>query len=368
MTSSSPLKPEDQINDTFVKYDTRLFLRGKNLLEYDKQIIMQVLNYCNEIIPVENTKKKNISRVLNKLLSEKDISFDKMMKKLNCETPECLMAYFLETYGGNNQSDLLIRCMNTFGRVLPLQSSNEWFDNYRLNAYGNVLNIIMYSNYDSPEVYTINEIPKQINQNVELDFDKIENLLVGSLRKLIITHSIYPNNSNYSDRKLTSKDVCDECYLHYPMFFGGAHGCDCFDMPISLSVHEIKQMLLRYPSARIGYILNTSTYASRRGQHWVTLEFTNGSVKLICSVGHNFDIFDDGGKLKRTIISEGFGMQYNFRTIQKDSYNCGLYSVLSLYMLLCYGDIECAIDHIGINGANTGSNVDKIRSKIVGTL
>ena len=46
-----------------------------------------------------------------------------------------------------------------------------------------------------------------------------------------------------------------------------------------------------FPSWHIQYVLNTATYASRSGIHWVALEFTDKFAKLICSQASNFGCF-----------------------------------------------------------------------------
>ena len=143
---------------------------------------------------------------------------------------------------------------------------------------------------------------------------------------------------------------------------------------MSLSINEITKFLERYPSARVGYILNTATYRSGRGQHWVALELTKGKAKLICSQNSDFDVFDDGGRLMSALSKNMYGMEHNDRNIQRDNYACGTYAFISLMELLRFGDIKKAVDSIGVNMEAFGkcvgkeSSADKVRENIVGWM
>ena len=165
----------------------------------------------------------------------------------------------------------------------------------------------------------------------------------------------------------TPKEICDLCYKRYPFFYGGSHGCDVFDMPtLSLSLEEIKQFLDRYPSARVGYILNTATYASGNGEHWVALELTKGKARLVCSQQSDFNTFKDGGRLRNELHRLGFGEEWNTREIQKDEHACGMFSAMSLMKLLQYrGDINKAVDSIGVNMTELGKPVGKASNTIM---
>lgn len=429
-----------QIKDTFVNYDTRSLLNGKEINVYNKNILFEVIKYYNnKDIHGDTDTKRKIIEYLHKIFKEEDLNYDKLMHKFNAQTNECLLAYILIAYK-NDKLDLILRCMYTFGRVLPLKYETEWFDNYRLNNYGNPLNMVMWSKYDCDYIYTINdEEPLPINHSIKLPYAKVIKFLVGSLRAFIIDHSLYPENfqsnsqntistnptnirnnsqinlttnirnnsqstistnqlshkpyaltgadiealisssdfdrfrdgiEDKSSRNLNGEQICDECYLHYPYYYGGAHGCDCFDVGLSLTMDEIKLFLERYPSARVGYILNTATYKSGKGEHWVALELTKGKAKLICSQQSDFSVFKDGGKLNNDLQRLMFGQEYNPKLIQVDNCNCGVFSSLALYELLCHkSSISEAVDAIGVNAKNLkeGADINTFRKRIAGT-
>ena len=140
---------------------------------------------------------------------------------------------------------------------------------------------------------------------------------------------------------------------------------------MSMSIQDIKRFIDRYPSAVVGYILNTQTYASGQGEHWVALVFTKGKAKLICSQQSDFTAFHDNEKLHRTLTRLGFGLEYNSKLIQKDDFNCGLYSALSLFEMLCNDcDIHKTVNAIGVNATNIKPNADihVIRAYMAGVL
>lgn len=460
------------IDDTFVRYDTRSLLCGKHFSSYHKRIVLEAIRYyANKQFQGSTQTEREIIRYIQSVFdANPNITYDSLMKLFHATSNECMLAYILVAYNNDN-IDLILRCMYTFCRVLPFDNKTEWYDNYRLNNYGNPLNMIMWHDYDCDDVYTISSpFPNDINTSVSLNFNKVVKRMVGSLRAFIIDHGLYPNevksnmnptrtnlnggsimssrvsssassssptstaslsssstsspSSNttskhfmssrdllrntyhsfitkrYAKRKqklsggdiesytsdstvtpfrsgkndklslnLTAEQICDECYKHYPYFFGGAHGCDVFDTYLSLSIDEISDFFKRYPSAKIGYILNTATYESGKGEHWVALELSKGKAKLICSQASDFGGFHDNGKLDRSLQQHLFGQSNNPIRFQIDSYSCGIFSALSLYELFMTGSIEDAVAKIGTNGESLkhGKDINDIRELWAGT-
>lgn len=444
------IRPFDyRIEDTFVKYNTRSLLCGKTFTEYYKRILLEVIRYYSlkEFRGETETERKIIEYVQHVFDTKPDITYDELMKLFHATTNECMLAYILVAYNNENIS-IILHCMYTFCRVLPFDSSTEWYDNYRLNNYGHPLNMIMWNDYDSEDTYTISQrFPNDINTSVSLDFNRIVKRLVGPLRAFIIDHDLYPTkgnksisvgnvqsngrasmtinmarkisrqkqisrsvyynsiNNKYNRRKtklskrgvkggdieayttdtnvtafrpnkkdnlskqLTAEQICDECYRHYPYFFVGAHGCDVFDTYLSPNIEELTRFFERYPSANVGYILNTATYASGKGEHWVALELSKGKAKLVCSQASDFGGFHDDGRLDQTLQRYMYGQEHNMVRFQTDSYSCGIFSALSLYEMLVTGSIEKAVEKIGTNGESlkAGMDINDIRSLWAGT-
>lgn len=508
-----------RIRDTFRDYRTNNLLFGKVLTPYAKDVIMEVIKfYQSQNIEGNTDVKRNIIKFLNHVLKDKDINYDKLMERFHAESNECLLAYMLIAFQ-NEDLDLMLRTMYTFGRVLPLKTITEWFDNYRLNTYGNCLNLVEYKRFDCKFVYAVDYDSEDVNEDIEINYDRVVKFLVGSLRAFIIDRELYPEkyvkmprvetkrpvrderteqknvpigmskgmskgrvkgmpmsdtlvdgmdeerirgetraqmkaststqmqastsvqmkaspssptsarmkastssstsaqmnahmqasltspapfpasassnaslqggaqsddlldgllngvvDGNLNEQPFTTlstsktpKEICDLCYKRYPFFYGGSHGCDVFDIPtLSLSLEEIKQFLDRYPSARVGYILNTATYASGNGEHWVALELTKGKARLVCSQQSDFNTFKDGGRLRNELHRLGFGEEWNTREIQKDEHSCGMFSAMSLMKLLQYrGDINKAVDSIGVDMTELGKPVGKASNTIM---
>ena len=265
-----------------------------------------------------------------------------------------------------------------------MKEKNQWFDNYRLNAYGNVYNLTMYKRYvesipDSAEnneslkhIYDVDIECVDINKNIEIQpalATKFKNKLIGSLRTHIIKHGLIPDAKNISSmmsvkdlpvmKQLTDLQVCDECYKNYPFYYGGCHGCDCFSLGLTPSIAELKLFIDRYPSARIGFILNTATYRSGKGEHWMAMMLMKDRALLMCSQQGTFNDFHDGGELKDALEENGFKLECNDVKIQFDNHSCGMQSVIALMEMLRFGDIKKASDAIGVNMTNLGKDIGK---------
>jgi len=367
-------------NDLFKNIDTRLFLRGKELHDYDKTIIVEVVKYymnnlkTNPSNPLMNRNHEVILFFKN-IFKNPNVTLQDFMSKTQSETVEEFLAYCLIAFQ-EETLDLMVRTVYTFGRIKPMDSITEWADNFRLNGYGNVLNRIMYKKYDHPSIYTIDYMtePLPINQSVEINYERMKKFVIGPLTAFIINHDIFPDvlrttTGVFVSRNLTDKEICDFFYEHFVMGFLGAHGCDVFDLGMTLTLQEIDKVLTRYPSLKLGMILNTDGYQSGTGgSHWVALMLSYKKALLICSQAGSFNIFNDKGKLHNTLRNMMFGLTYNPVTIQTDSYNCGFYSVMALYALLCHNDVQKAVEAIGVDATNlvSGFDMEKIRSKIVG--
>ena len=373
--SDLPLTIHD---DVFQNGDSRTLLRGKHIIDYDKYVIVCCLYHLikkGSIGTNQFASPKIVSWFKNRLRWEPGNYkqalkvYEYLKHEMNTDTDEVLLAYILIAFT-NEDEKLPILLAYTYGRITPLETSTEWLDNFRLNAFGNVLNQVQYQKYDCDEIYTISQSePDPIVESINLDFDRVQQLLVGALRSTMITYNIFPR-ARYADRQLSSKEICDECYKRFPFWFGGAHGCDVFRgmASMSFSLPELDQIIKRYPSLRIGYILNTATYRSGHGQHWVALMLSKKRAQLICSQQGSFDSFDDPS-LRDALSKLGYGMSHNQTKIQMDKENCGLFSVLALLNLLVYDDIQKAVKHIGINGNRIGLDhgIFDFRDKLVGS-
>jgi hypothetical protein len=398
------------IADTFVNYKTNSILYGKHMHDYHKWILMNIFKFMSKnykkqgevydpAIKSSNDLKDKIAGYVRKIFEENPkISYKEFKKKIinsDSKSEECLITYLLVSFH-SQEDDLMLRTTYTFGRVLPMKNITEWYDTYRLNAFGNVLNLILWKKHDNSGVYSVdydyepkrnNKSDTKIDSRVYSEFVKY---FVGSLRKFIIEQQLTRDKfkegstphakENFTTGTLTDKEISDLAYEQYPFYYGGTHGCDVFNdvfcMPTRLTsrLEVIKMILEIYPSLSIGYIMNTDTYESGRGQHWVALYFMSHNsapvCKLICSQGSDFTCFDDDTLMKKLKIL-GFGMEWNMETIQFDECNCGMFSFLSLlYLIKNRGDITKTIEDVGVNAKNIikGADIYTFREKTTGVI
>lgn len=373
----NPLK----IIDTFANLETKNIFRGNELRKWDKIIITEILKYYSSKSSDNNLdpNTKNTTKFLNKLLLSEDIGFEDLLKEISCTSTECLIGYALLAYQ-NYDNELLIRTINTFGRVSPLDKKTEWYDNFRLNAYGNIYNIIMWEEFDNDDSITIKRKKLPINTEIDINFDICKKYLIGVFRSFLITHDLLPVGiikDKYKEKNYSDKEICDIAYKYFPFYYLGAHGCNALiEGSWTANIKDISNFLDRYPSAICGGIFNTSAYGSQ-GQHWMTTVFYNTEkgkkAVLICSQASPWTIFQVSEQLLKELQSHNFALENNNRTIQKDDNSCGLYSALSLFAMICKNcNLSDAIDMIGINAENFGSAKNKevdiytIKEKVTG--
>lgn len=344
---------------------------GKHISTYGKFIIIEVLIYqvnFNEFHEDED-KYQQLKNAIDEIMESKDLSnidqlWDKLLNKLNLNSPEEMMYFAFEIFKPAYNS-LLFRTFYTFGKIKPLSASDSWFDNFRINGLSNGINNIVWQDYDKEKTYGIRRNPKPINTSIELtDYERIIRFLVGELRKFIIENDLYQTNEKYilkiPSNHLSDQEICDRCYMMYPFYYGGACVCDFYLYEhVNLSIDEIVEFMNRYPSAYIGYVLNTAPFTLHCGKHWICVMFHENVLYVVDSGGKNLSNFLDDGAFKNEINTKGIITQFNPIKFQTDTYSCGMFSVISMYLLLCYDcDIEKAVGKMGHNGSGLVAGKD----------
>lgn len=233
---------------------------------------------------------------------------------------------------------LLNQLFKTYAHIKPLDSEKDWFDSLRLDSICTPFTMVTWKMYDSDEAYSVQRDPLPINQNTVLDFSRARKILVNPLRTFILKGD-------------DDKDICDKAYLHYPFFWGGCHGCDIFWLKgRCLTLQELYNFSSRYPSAIIGFILNTCTYAEGGGEHWTAFLIKNKTAYLICSFGSDFSCFHEK-RFYPELMKLGFAIRFNSSRLQTDHYSCGMYSTLMNYLMLSTDcDIAKSVDMLGVGG------------------
>lgn len=417
----SIFKIKSWIIDDFVDYDTKTLLRGSEATPLEKAKIFKVLNYLSETSDPkysEHSDFHNLVRSIANNTGNDTEKYDLLKSNIEgCKSDECLLLLAAMTYGLYPKS-LLMDTIAIHSRIKQLDNKDAWFDNFSLNSFLLQLTTIVYEKYeDSSKDKSVKSVPDpQIFQNLsggnninidpryeayqyDLNFKQnskqiskhITTLNGGNISKIntsiklsnpkeLLKHLGNEYRCFFETGKLSNQiksddeaiKILDMLAEKYPYYTGCTHGCDVFTSDFrdkSVSISDIKEFCKRYPMNIVGYILNTKTYKSGRGQHWVALLFKGGCCYLICSQASGFNGFEE-----TTLISDleksGFAMLNNTKTIQHDPSSCGLYSVLSnaCFILEASGnnkpDITKIIEMIGGEGKNINAkgiyNIKKI--------
>ena len=333
------------------------FAYGKTINTYSKYVILKSIIAESSLI-----SNNAITNTIHSLPDDVDEAWNKLLSSANVSTTEELCHQLFNDIGKNTDS-LIYSVLKTFCKVEPLESETEWLDNFRLDEICNSMKLLIWDS-DVDGVYGVGRKPSP-KRDIQINFDRVSDLLVGRLRQFIIQNQLYPElpyklNEPLINRQMSNEEICDECYTHYPFYFTGAHGCDVFDMPERMvSIAEIREFCKRYPSAIVGGILNTATYASRSGEHWVAIAFEDDRCAFINSSGRGVDdSFHDGGRLSAEIRAHFpvISPPTN-ELIQTDGHTCGIFASFALYFLICFDlDVRQAVRHIGKNGTNISQN------------
>jgi len=422
--------------DDFTKYNTCTLLGSKQPTEMEKERIFKVIEYIaststpNIAIPhsdqlhnlivdvIKNTKVSNLSKKYDLLKSQIE----------GCETNESLLMNVAQTYGLTPKS-LLMETIAIHSRIKELDNKDAWFDNFSLNNFLLQLTTIVYSEYDKssdPFVKSLvfhasnnmsggesSETNHELTNNVQSSRDLIYDLEIAqkttksmsggqsphvqqnaqcpkinsSIKLTNPTQLLFHLGNNYrtfiefgipadqvkdNDKAVEFLDALNQ---KYPYYTGCTHGCDVFTPDFrdkSVSIQDIYEFCQRYPYSIVGYILNTKTYASGKGQHWMALIFKHSTVYLICSQSSGFNAFEEK-TLEQDLEKCGFVKEWNTKTIQIDHSSCGLYSVLSNLSFIINGggdrkpNISTIVDMIGKDAKGINNKgIYLIKKKLAG--
>lgn len=359
---------ETLITDCFKDRSSITLLRNVEISSKEKEKVFNVLKHLSH----QHEGKKFAETVL------KSKNYDDLISKIDgCDSAECLFCNAVKEFHVNPKS-LLMLTMAIHSRVPPLDNFNTWYDNFTLNSFLFQLTTVVWKKFDDNDISTYS-VPGEavINKNIKLSHPQDLLFHLGNSYRVFDEFGLEiskKNNvfglfgfsnkatdiNNISNEKAT--EMLDQLVEKYVYFTGGTHGCDVFDMPDkSVSIDDIKEFCLRYPNTTVGYILNTRTYASGSGQHWVMLTFKGKYCYLICSFGNSFEKFEDGGHLVNSIenpstpMKFGFGKIYSTSQIQKDHSSCGMFSTISTlsFLLEAYENpsdkvrLDKVVDRIG---------------------
>ena len=213
---------------------------------------------------------------------------------------------------------------------------------------------------------------KFINENIELTNPKQLLFHLGNNYRVFIEFGKTAEEVKDNDEAVK---ILDAFAIKYPYYTGCCHGCDVFTSDFrdkSVSINDIKEFCNRYPLNIVGYILNTKTYKSGRGQHWVAIIFKGNTCYMICSQGGGFNSFEETS-FEEDLNKAGFAKEWNTKVIQHDNSSCGMYSVLANLSFIINGsgikkpNINEIVDLIGNDGKNINKfGIYSIKKKLAG--
>ena len=319
--------------DDFAEFDTRTLLNSTGTpTDYEKENIIKVIKYYHD-----NNKAKMFKNEFDKIFEQAIKVSDDFVKIydyvkshiIGCKSNECFLMHAADCYGLEPRN-LLMECIAINSRINKLDTSFSWFDNFSLNSFLLQISTLIYKNYETKEntkfVYSVPYSTPSLKELIV----KENHLLnpVRILKYLCGDYRVFMETGENAENQLEPEKLIDKLVQKYPYFTGCTHGCDVLNGDYtnkSLTYDELESFLNRYPKTCAGYIFNTSTYASGKGQHWVALIFRGHDAYLICSCGGSFKSLNC--ESLQTFLNK-FNKYYSKYKIQNDDSSCGMYSVL----------------------------------------
>ena len=349
---------------------------------YVKLITTAIIkSYIEENI-TNKLDNNNLTEKFMKLYEQNiDFTYDDMNNLFGNVSLGCLIANALKAFQ-HHDLELLIKCHNVFCNPLPLKNGKDtWLDNWTLNGPGYALTFIFNNKYNCPEVVVIgNDTPEQqLFNNVQFKSHgyvrqseiKTKYNVVGVLkfvnifRAFLICNGLLPNMPNSPKDDTASNaapitkasDIWEICVKYFPIYYIGANACDWYNDIIAASPEAVYEFVKHFPNTYVISIINVSASYQGGGSHWMGLLFTNKDgikhAKLMCSQCSPWSVFTDGGAFNNRVRQLGFCQENNMVCVQKDPSNCGVYSLLFLYMTIMNGgDVNKAAKDIGVNANN----------------
>ena len=374
-------------DDEIVIYDVYNDKTQKNILygrhemnpnKYVKFIVAAIIKSYIEDNIANNLDNNSLTKKFTTLYNtNKDFTYEDMLKVFGNMSLGCLISNALKAFQ-HHDLELLIKCHNVFSNPIPLKDGKDaWLDNWSLNGPGYALTFIFNPQYNSPDVIAIGHDPERdtIDVSTFRKHDYVSQSVIknkynsiGVLRFvnifrafLICNHLLPPLDNNYTINK--ASDIWEICTKYFPVYYIGANACDWYNDEIAPSVDAIDEFIKVFPNCYILSIINVSASYQGGGTHWMALDFINVDnvkyAKLMCSQASSWSVFTDGGTLNNKIKALGFCQENNMVCLQTDPSNCGVYSLLFLFMLILYnGDIKKVAKAVGVNGKQIKDNND----------
>lgn len=371
----APLNTMQQFKDTYTKVKTTTLLRhSTKMTDREKTKVLKILKYI-----ARQSEDSPFKDLILKSKSWKDVEefYLKQDPKTKTVSDERIFVDAVTNFHVDPKSLLMIT-MSIHSRVKPNNCKDDWMDNFSLNNFLYQLSTVEWLNEENKNIDddSLLVIPrpseKLINKNVKIHNPTGLLSELGNKYRLWTEFVDNPKNKTVRD-PLQRLDVLVE---KYPYFTFCCHGCDVFSNGmLQINLKDVLEFTKRYPYTIVGGILNTKTYKSGKGEHWVAVMFLNQQCYLMCSFGTSFEtLFKNDSKTAflDVLNTLEFGRQCNGLKIQNDECNCGIYSVLFNLVALAQHNsdkinITEVVDAIGFDAENINENgIFDIKEIIVG--
>ena len=369
------------IYDVYNEKTQKNILHGRHEMnpnKYDKFITNAIIKSYIEENKANNMDNNNITKKFTTLYdSNKDFTYDDLINVFGKVSLGCLISNALKAFQ-HHDLELLIKCHNVFSNPIPLKDGKDtWLDNWSLNGPGYALTFIFDKQYNSPDVVALSGNEEHdiidVSKFRKHDYVKQSEIknkyntigvlkFVNIFRAFLICNHLLPTIGN--DYVInTAADIWETCAKYFPVYYIGANACDWYNDEIAPSMETIDEFIKAFPNKHVISIINVSASYQGGGTHWMGLDFINVNnieyAKLMCSQSSSWSVFTDGGTLNNKINTLGFCKENNMVCLQKDPSNCGVYSLLFLYMVILYnGDIKKAAKTIGVNAKDIKDGFD----------
>lgn len=390
-------------DDEIIIYDVYNDKTQKNILygrhemnpnKYVKFITTAIIKSYIEDNNINKLDNNNITKKFTSLYNQnKEFEYDDLIKSFGEISLGCLISNALKGFQ-HNDLELLIKCHNMFSNPIPLKDGKDtWLDNWSLNGPGYALTFIFNEQFNTSETIAIGNQTERNIINIS-SFKKYDYItqreikqkyncvgvlkFVNIFRAFLICNHLLPNceNNNINNDYNISKasDIWETSIIYFPVYYIGANACDWYNDEIAPSIESINEFITAFPNTYIISIINVSASYQGGGTHWMGLCFINKDdvkyAKLMCSQASSWSVFTDDGELNNKIKSLGFCQENNMVCLQHDPSNCGVYSLLFLFMIVLYdGDIIKVAKAIGVNAKHikeNGENIYDIKHTLFG--
>ena len=215
-------------------------------------------------------------------------------------------------------------------------TGQSWLSNEEIDKLAMSVNLAVWKDHQ-PEGLEIGSKYSDDCINKKYEFN-----VTANEKKLMMGAAMY----EFYNEKAKDCDACDLYVRNHPVRYLGCSACDAFFKEeigcvssnfLFPSIETIAKFMKRYPKNKIECVVNTTSFSSGdSGQHWVVLVFHNSTCHYICSCATDITALKCWEKICEELRNNGIELISNSKPVQHDQYNCGLYSLATILITMCF--------------------------------